>query len=83
MSKIEKTKIIEDSKYQYCGALEDDEIVHRFAVKATGEVYTLIQSPYYTFQIEDFDYICVRFEAGLLKYSSMTVSEEISPLCAH
>ena len=63
MTKFEKVNVIENDQYRYYGVLgEEDRIDHKFLDKSTGEVYTLIQSPFYSFRKEDFELSCRNFE---------------------
>lgn len=71
MAESKKINMYENEHYRYCGSQIEDRINHKFLVKATGETYTLVQSPFYSFQSDDFEYTCNCFEENRLKYSSI------------
>jgi len=66
-----KWTVFENSRYRYVGEQLEDGIDHKFLVLSTGELYTLIQSPFYSFQEGDFEYICRSYEKDRLKYISV------------
>ena len=66
-----KWTVFENSRYRYVGEQSEDGIEHKFLVLSTGELYTLTQSPFYSFKEDDFEYICRSYERNRLKYRSV------------